>query len=201
MSQYRISNSMYKRKQERKNRAYLLLCMCSLLQLLIIILCVTSGRDGIILACVLEPLLLYIVWRYLRHDIRALTYRNRSGIVLSCDIDRYIDRSISGGGNRGRGVRYNHRAKINYTLYISVDEGKVIKVPIPDRDAYLSYKKGDEVMLISCLPYPIITNRTPSQAICPQCASLLHYEDGACHRCGLEDIYPDFCSIPKWERK
>ena len=201
MSNYRISSFLYKRIQKRKNRIFTWLIVCAFMQTAVVFICILSGRDGVILGCVLEPLLVFLIWRYLRHDIRSVTYRNREGKILFCDIDRYIDRSISGGGNRGRGVRYNHRAKVNFTLYISVDEDKIITVPIPDRDAYQSYKKDDEVLLISYLPYPVITNRTPKPAVCPQCGKLLHYEDGACHNCGLEDIYPDFCNSPKWERQ
>lgn len=200
MAEYRVSSSLYKRIQERKNRIIRCLGACVVAQTMIIIISAFSGRDGIIIGCALESLLVYLIFRYLRHDIRSITYRNRVGKVMFCDVDKYIDRRVSNGGRRGRGVRYNYRTKANYTLYISVDD-KIITVSIPDRDAYLSYKKDDEVMLMSYLPYPVITSRTPKSAVCPQCASLLHYEDGACHNCGLEDIYPNFCTTPKWERK
>ena len=196
MSQYHISNSIYKRIQERKNRAYLLLGLCILFQLLIIILCVTSGRDGIILVCVLEPLFWYIVWRYLRHDIRALFYKNKTGVV-----DRKIaDRSINRVGVISGNAYSRWKREVKYLLIIKSSE-KEYRIELPTRDAFLSYNEGDEVLLVEFFPYPIITSRTPSSAVCPQCASLLHYEDGACHSCGLDVIYPDFCKTPKWERK
>ena len=202
MSDYRISNSMYKRIQERKARLLLWLAVSLVAQIAIIFICVLSGADGIIFECVLEPILLFLIWRYLRHDIRSMTYRNRLGRILFCDVDKYIERSVSGGviKSNGRGLTYRQRARINYTLYVSVDN-KIVTVPIPDKDAYLSYKKDDEVMLISYLPYPVIISRIPQSAVCPQCGKLLHYEDGACHDCGLDDIYPNFCSTPKWEQK
>ena len=196
MSQYRISNSMYKRIQERKIRAYLLLGLCSLFQLLIIILCVTSGRDGIILAFVLEPFFLYLVRRYLRNDIKTLFYNNKTGVIEKKVSDRSVNRVGVISGNAYGGWK----REVKYLLIIE-DCAKEYVIELPTKDAFLSYKEGDEVLLIETLPYPVITNRTPIPAVCPQCASLLHYEDGACHRCGLEDIYPDFCSIPKWERK
>ena len=79
--------------------------------------------------------------------------------------------------------------------------GEQYNIKLPSKDAFLTYDEGDEVLLVEFLPYPVITSRIPQAAVCPQCAFLLHYEDGSCHSCGLEDIYPDFCSIPKWERK
>ena len=196
MTEYRISNSMYKRIQERKNRAYLLLGLCSLLQLLIIILCVTSGRDGIILACMLEPLFLYLVWRYLRNDIKALFYNNKTGVIEKKISDRSVNRAGVILGNAYSGWK----REVKYLLIIK-DREKEYRIELPTKDAFLSYNEGDEVQFVEFLPYPIITSRTPSPAVCPQCAFLLHYEDGSCHSCGLEDIYPDFCSIPKWERK
>ena len=147
MSEYRISNSMYKRIQERKSRLITWLFICAALQLGIVLVYAFGGKDGIILGCILEPILLFLVWKSFRHDIRSVFYKNKQGKILFCDIDRYVNRSISGVGVRG--ATYNSRTKINYILNVSTDEGKIIEIPLPDKDAYLCYKKDDEVLLIS----------------------------------------------------
>ncbi len=196
MSEYRISNSMYKRIKERKIRLYLWLGVCAVIEIFIILLCIYCGRDGMILCCLLEPVFLYLVWRYLRHNIRTLFLKNKTGVLERKISDRCVNRKGVISGNAYGGWK----REVEYLLIIRTDN-KEYRIELPTKDSYLAYNEGDVVLFAEFMPYPIVTSRTPSLAVCPQCASLLHYEDGACHRCGLEDIYPDFCKTPKWERK
>ena len=189
---YRISNSMYKRITERKNRLILLLFICAMAQIVLIAVCVMSGRDGIILGCVLEPILLFLVWKYLRHDIKALGYKNTSGTITAKIVDRSINRTGAVYGQAYSGWK----GKVKYLLIITSDE-REYTVEVPGKDAFLSYAEGDLVQMLPFMPYPIVTNRTPKPAVCPQCGRIIHYEDGACHECGLEDIYPEIGRTPK----
>ena len=196
MTEYRISNSMYKRIQERKRRFFLLIALSIFLQLLIAFVCMISGRDGIIIGCTIEPVFLILVCRCLCQDIRAVKHNNRTGIITKKIADRSINRSGVISGNAYGGWR----GEVKYILYVD-SSGEQYNIKLPSKDAFLTYDEGDEVLLVEFLPYPVITSRIPQAAACPQCASLLHYEDGACHNCGLDDIYPDFCTTPKWEGK
>ena len=196
MTEYRISNSMYKRIQERKRRAYLLISVCIFIQLLIIFVCLISGRDGIIIGCMIESIFLYLAWRCLCITVRAMKYKNRTGIISKMIVERSINRAGVISGNPYGGWR----GEAKYSLYVN-SSGEEYNIRLPSKDAFLTYNEGDEVLLVEFLPYPVITSRIPQTAVCPQCASLLHYEDGVCHNCGLDDVYPDFCTAAKWERK
>ena len=196
MAEYRISSAMYKRIQERKNSIYLHFGICAVIQIAIFAFCVLSGRNGIILGSVLEPLFLYIVWRYLRFDFRTIKHKNSTGVIIKKIAERTVNRTGVVSGNPYGGWR----GETKYILHIN-SSGKDHRISLPTKDAFVSYNEGDEVLLIEALPYPVITSRIPSPAVCPQCGHLLHYEDGYCHECGLEDIYPDFCNTPKWEKK
>ena len=184
MAEYHISASMQNAIEKRKNRLAAWLCACGAAQLALAFLLALGGRDGVFLFCVLEPVLLYFVWRFLRHDIRSMTYKNQSGVVLLSDSDRYIERKIG----PSRYSLSSSGVKVKYTIYISAED-HIITVPLPNKESFLSYQKDDEVCLIKYLPYPVITSRVPARAVCPSCAGVIR-PDGICSECGVGDVYP-----------
>ncbi len=200
MPEYKLSSSMYKRIQERKNRLCFWICTLAMIEVTIVLVCVLSGRDGIVLAVFLEGVFLYCVWRFFLIDIMAVLHKDTRGSIVEMKAERFIERRVVGGGRRGKGVAYGRRGIMKYTLTVLCENDKTRTVLLPTKDAYRSYMIGDRVLMVRFMPYPIITSRTPHIAVCPQCASILHYEDGACHECGLDDIYAGFCKTPIWDR-
>lgn len=200
MAEYRISADLYKRIEERKSKMRMKIAIFVVIELIIVAVCVLSGRDGIVLGVVFEGLWLYFAWKYLYVDLLSLRNNDMKARIVDMKAERYVDRRATGGGRRGRGVAYKRYTMFKYMLFLKTEDERELTVILPTKDAYRSYSVGDDVLILEFMPYPIITSRTPKPAACPQCGHILHYEDGACHNCGLEDIYPELCNTPKWER-
>ena len=194
MNAEKLNSSLKRAIATNRRRAYCLLYASIFVEVILItVTAVKNTREDWFVFLILEAILLIVFKKFVSRKTQGIFRKDIYGVIVEKKIDRSIDRKGAIGGMAYTGWV----GKIDYYIVISPNEQETnvkeneIKIHLPNKDSFLSYEVGDEVVFPAIMMLPVITNRIPERRICPSCGSFIHIEDGTCHKCGLSNVYPN----------